>query len=414
MPNLLCTIFRHSKFRTYQPPPPPTPWDVLSVRTQPALHCVRMPFRRPPPPPRPIIGRVSHRRSPSLRPSPPTLPLPVPLGAPGHAASAKADEEFLFTPTDYVELLKTHNLKGPVFVMTDDTRVPKLMYTALNAMAPEGAAAAAGGGPGAAGVTFLSTPQLRPQEGVTPTLQKADKTFNTMQHVVEFLADCLIAAEVPPQCLDARGGRCLGGARMFGHPRALSTSRIPPSGRRVRRFVTGTSGRACGLRTNGGNGIGGTWASRRVADPVFASFLPLVAAVHTFCTVTPPPPGEVVVVRSPCQENDPADAHPSALKSVLESAKLGGCIWMHLVKGTGNSPVSGTADPRSSQTGQVIRGLRGHNQNTFGPTEGRDEQWQEANRRRQRHTIRYRGLVPTPPPPPFGVQRVPCPRNTSV
>ena len=26
-------------------------------------------------------------------------------------------------------------------------------------------------------------------------------------------------------------------------------------------------------------------------------------------------------------------------------------------------------------------------------------QWREANRRRQRHTIRHRGLVPTPPPP---------------
>ena len=37
---------------------------------------------------------------------------------------------------------------------------------------------------------------------------------------------------------------------------------------------------------------------------------------------------------------------------------LGGCIWMPQVNGTGNSPVSGTADPRSSQTGQVIRGLR--------------------------------------------------------
>ena len=30
----------------------------------------------------------------------------------------------------------------------------------------------------------------------------------------------------------------------------------------------------------------------------------------------------------------------------------------HPLNGTGNSPVSGTADPRSSQTGQVIRGLR--------------------------------------------------------
>ena len=37
---------------------------------------------------------------------------------------------------------------------------------------------------------------------------------------------------------------------------------------------------------------------------------------------------------------------------------LGVCIWIHLVNGTDNSPVSGTADPRSSQTGQVIRGLR--------------------------------------------------------
>ena len=37
---------------------------------------------------------------------------------------------------------------------------------------------------------------------------------------------------------------------------------------------------------------------------------------------------------------------------------LGVCLWMPLVTGTGNSPVSGTADPRSSQTGQVIRGLR--------------------------------------------------------
>ena len=44
----------------------------------------------------------------------------------------------------------------------------------------------------------------------------------------------------------------------------------------------------------------------------------------------------------------------------------------------------------------------GHNQNTFGSTKGQNEQWREANRRRQRHTIRYRGLVPTPPPPPGG------------
>ena len=33
-----------------------------------------------------------------------------------------------------------------------------------------------------------------------------------------------------------------------------------------------------------------------------------------------------------------------------------------------------------------------------GSTEGQNEQWREANRRRQRQTIRYRGLVPPPPP----------------
>ena len=54
---------------------------------------------------------------------------------------------------------------------------------------------------------------------------------------------------------------------------------------------------------------------------------------------------------------------------------------------------------RSSQTGQVIEGLRRHDQNTFGPTEGQNERWREANRRRQRQTIQHHGLVPTPPPP---------------
>ena len=50
-------------------------------------------------------------------------------------------------------------------------------------------------------------------------------------------------------------------------------------------------------------------------------------------------------------------------------------------------------------------------QNTFGPTEGQNEQRREANRRRQRHTIRNRGLVPTPPPiaPPCSLSPFPHP-----
>ena len=36
---------------------------------------------------------------------------------------------------------------------------------------------------------------------------------------------------------------------------------------------------------------------------------------------------------------------------------------------------------------------------TFKPTEGRNVQWREANRRRQRQINQHHGLVPTPPPP---------------
>ena len=56
----------------------------------------------------------------------------------------------------------------------------------------------------------------------------------------------------------------------------------------------------------------------------------------------------IVVVRSPCPENYPADAHTGADNSVLEWASpacFGLCIWMHLVNGTGNSPSLGKPTP---------------------------------------------------------------------
>ena len=56
----------------------------------------------------------------------------------------------------------------------------------------------------------------------------------------------------------------------------------------------------------------------------------------------------IVVVRSPFQENHPADAHPSAHKSVLESAKPAWTRSVHLDapgQRHGQQPVSGTADP---------------------------------------------------------------------
>ena len=56
----------------------------------------------------------------------------------------------------------------------------------------------------------------------------------------------------------------------------------------------------------------------------------------------------IVVVRSPCQENYPADAHPSAHKSVLESASPARTRSVHLDapgQQHGQQPVSRTADP---------------------------------------------------------------------
>ena len=69
----------------------------------------------------------------------------------------------------------------------------------------------------------------------------------------------------------------------------------------------------------------------------------------------------IVVVRSPCQEHYPADAHPSAHKSVQESANphmdsecASGCTWS-MALATARLRDS---RPWSSQTGQVIQGLR--------------------------------------------------------
>ena len=63
---------------------------------------------------------------------------------------------------------------------------------------------------------------------------------------------------------------------------------------------------------------------------------------------TPPPP-----IRTPCQENYPADAHPSAHKSVLESANprmdsecASGCSW---------SPARATAPSPGRLTSGVIK-----------------------------------------------------------
>ena len=60
----------------------------------------------------------------------------------------------------------------------------------------------------------------------------------------------------------------------------------------------------------------------------------------------------IVVVRSPCQENYPADAHPSALKSAwTRSVHLDAPGQRH-----GRQPVSGTADPGVVKQDKSSRG----------------------------------------------------------
>ena len=66
-----------------------------------------------------------------------------------------------------------------------------------------------------------------------------------------------------------------------------------------------------------------------------------------------------MVVRSPCQENYPADAHPSAHKSVLELANPAWTQSVHLDapgQRHGQQPVSGTADPGVVKQDKSSRG----------------------------------------------------------
>ena len=68
---------------------------------------------------------------------------------------------------------------------------------------------------------------------------------------------------------------------------------------------------------------------------------------------------ESVVVRSPCQENYPADAYPGAHKSVLESANPAWTRSVHVdASGQrhGQQPVSGTADPGVVKQDKSSRG----------------------------------------------------------
>ena len=111
----------------------------------------------------------------------------------------------------------------------------------------------------------------------------------------------------------------------------------------------------------------------------------------------------IVVVRSPCQENYPADAHPSVLKSVLESANPAWTRSVHLDapgQRHGQQPVSGTADPGVVKQDKSSRGSVDTTKTRSGPQRVRMSSGERpigAAKGKQSDT---EALCQPPPPPP--------------
>ena len=116
----------------------------------------------------------------------------------------------------------------------------------------------------------------------------------------------------------------------------------------------------------------------------------------------------IVVVRSPCQENYPADAHPSALKSVLESANPAWTRRVHLDapgQRHGQQPVSGTADPGVVKQDKSSRGSVDTTKTRSGPQRVRMSSGERpigAAKGKQSDT---EALCQTPPRPPATAKR---------
>ena len=75
---------------------------------------------------------------------------------------------------------------------------------------------------------------------------------------------------------------------------------------------------------------------------------------NTEALCQPPPPPSLRKIILPMH----TPACTSQRSSRQTQRGLGACIWVHLVNGMGSSPSLGQLSPWSSQTGQVIQGLR--------------------------------------------------------
>ena len=109
----------------------------------------------------------------------------------------------------------------------------------------------------------------------------------------------------------------------------------------------------------------------------------------------------IVLVRSPCQESGPADAHPSAHKSVLESANPAWTGSVHLdVPGQrhGQQPVSGTADPGVVKQDKSSRGSDDTTQTRSDPQRVRMCKGERPIGAAKGKQNEHHGFVPPPPP----------------
>ena len=119
---------------------------------------------------------------------------------------------------------------------------------------------------------------------------------------------------------------------------------------------------------------------------------------------TPPPP--ISVVRSPCQENYPADAHPSAHKSVLESANPAWTRSVHLDapgQRHGQQRVSGTADPGVVQQDKSSRGSVDTTKTRSDPQRVRMSSGERPTGAAKGKQSDTEALCQLPPPPPSGL-----------
>ena len=122
----------------------------------------------------------------------------------------------------------------------------------------------------------------------------------------------------------------------------------------------------------------------------------------------------IVVVRSPCQENYPADAHPGAHKSVLESANPAWIGSVHLDapgQRHGQQPVSGTADAGVVKQAKSSRGSVDTTKTHSGPQRVRMSSGERpigAAKGKQSDT---EALCQSSPPPPTAPRKPPPPRG---